>query len=521
VEVEVDGRPLDLGAPKQRALLALLLSRADHVVSVDTLVEELWAGEPPAAATGSLQAYVSNLRRLLEPRRASRAPATVLVTRAPGYVLRTEAAAFDVREFATLTERAREALAGGRADAAVVDLDAALALWQGDAYADVSDARWVQAEVARLDELRLAAVEDRAEALLESGRHPLVVADLDAHVTAHPLRERARRLLALALYRSGRQADALSALRTAREHLADELGVDPGPDLRDLEVAILRQDPELSRDARRTPSPRALAPVVDPPGRDARPAAPFVGRAEALRVLADAMATATATRVVLVDGDPGIGKTRLVEAFAGAVDVPALWGRSPEHEVAPPLWPWEQVLAALARTRPDLEPPAEVRMLLDHREQEPAFDAAGARLRLYEAIGTHLRAAAPVVVVLDDLHWADTASLRLLVHLAMTPAPAGVHVLATYRRHEAAGLGEALAGSATAVLGAVNGHLGEAALALGDVDVARDLLTDAVGTLDRAGSPYWSTRARLALAKCSPNGAREARLVNLTRKDTP
>src|SRR4051794_9141854 len=438
VEVVVDGSPVDLGPPKQRALFALLLAGADRVVSVDALTERLWAGEPPPRASASLQAYVSNLRRILEPNRAAGTTATVLVTRAPGYLLRTTEMFVDVREFADLVARADARLAADDAAGALSDLDDALGLWRGEPYADVREADWADLEVTRLDELRLSAVEQRARALLDLGRPQAAVADLEALVTTHPLRERSWELLAVALYRCGRQADALTALRTAKERLADELGIDPGRELQQLELAILRQDPQLQ------PPTAAPAPSVAAVA-SSRDDALFVGRSEALAALADARDAARSgrTTVVLVEGEPGIGKTRLVERALESVGMRSAWGRCPQHEVAPALWPWEQVLAELGL------PPGEVATLLAARP-DTEYDAAGARIRLYDAIARRLADAAPLAVVLDDLHWADTASLHLLVHLADTLPDASLLVLATYRRHEADHLTNVLAALARA-----------------------------------------------------------------------
>src|SRR4051812_19033307 len=427
VEVVVDGSPVDLGPPKQRAVFALLLAGADRVVSVDALTERLWAGEPPPRASASLQAYVSNLRRILEPNPAPGTTATVLVTRAPGYLLRTTEMFVDVREFADRVARADARLAADDPAGALSDLDDALALWRGEPYADVRDADWADLEVTRLDELRLSAVEQRARALLTLGRPQAALTDLEAQVVTHPLRERSWELLAVALYCCGRQADALHALRSARDRLADELGIDPGPDLQQLEVAILRQDPQLH------PAPPAPAAVAASTLTSRGPAndAPFVGRTEALASLAEARDSARTgrTTVVLVEGEPGIGKTRLVERALESAGMPTAWGRCPQHEVAPALWPWEQVLAEIGMTADD------VAMLLARRS-ETEYDAAGARIRLYDAIVRRLADAAPLVIVLDDLHWADTASLHLLVHLADTVPDASLLVLATYRRHE-------------------------------------------------------------------------------------
>lgn len=245
VEVLIDGQLVDLGPPVQRALFGLLLSRIDQPVATDTVIDELWSGHPPAAAITSLRAYVANLRRVLEPGRAPRAPALVLRTRSPGYLLDSRGVEFDVRRFTQHATAGRTAL--GRADPrqAMDEFNAALRLWRGQAYADMSDASWAVPVVAQLEELRLAVVEAQCEAQLALGQHHDAVAELDLHVRTHPLREHGCELLALALYRAGRQAEALGVLRATRVRLAQELGLDPGTALQRLEREILTQDPAL------------------------------------------------------------------------------------------------------------------------------------------------------------------------------------------------------------------------------------------------------------------------------------
>jgi DNA-binding SARP family transcriptional activator len=245
VETVVAGRPADLGPPRQRALFALLLTRMDQPVAIDAVIEDLWSGDPPAAAMTSLRAYVSNLRRVLEPDRPPRAPATVLRTRAPGYVLDSRGVDVDVRRFAEHAATGRMALSRGNSTRAVAEFEAALGLWRGKAYADVCDAEWAAPEVARLEELRLTVVEARCAAQLQLGEHHSAVAELEMHVRANPLREHGCELLALALYRAGRQAEALGMLRITRARLADELGIDPGVVLQRLEQDILTHAPAL------------------------------------------------------------------------------------------------------------------------------------------------------------------------------------------------------------------------------------------------------------------------------------
>jgi DNA-binding SARP family transcriptional activator len=236
IEVERDGAPVALGGPKPRALLAVLALDPGRVVSVDALVEALWPGEQPETAAHAVQVYVSQLRKALGP---------VIATRAPGYQLELAPERVDAPRFSRLTQEGRAALEGGDPTAAESALREALALWRGPALADFVYEPFAQTEIARLEELRTVAVEERIEADLALGRHAELVSELEALVQAQPLRERPRAQLMLALYRSGRQADALASYRAARETLVEELGIDPGPELRELEAAILRQDDSL------------------------------------------------------------------------------------------------------------------------------------------------------------------------------------------------------------------------------------------------------------------------------------
>ena len=245
VEAVVGGRLVDLGSPKQRALLTLLVSRVGRPVAVDVLLEQLWAGDPTPVAMTSLLVYVSNLRRGLEPDRAPRAPAVVLRTHAPGYLLDGPSVDVDVHRFSGHATAGRKAWGRGDPQRALSEFEAGLALWRGQAYAEVADAAWVAPEVARLEELWLSVVQGRCAALLALGAHEVAVAELEAHVQAHPLGEHGCELLALALYRAGRQADALAVLRATRRRLAEELGIDPGTALQRLERDILTHAPTL------------------------------------------------------------------------------------------------------------------------------------------------------------------------------------------------------------------------------------------------------------------------------------
>jgi DNA-binding SARP family transcriptional activator len=245
LEAVVGDRLVELGAPKQRALLALLVSQVGQPVGVDLMREALWAGPPPPSAVTSLQAHVANLRRVLEPQRAPRTPATVLRTHPPGYLLDSRVVDVDVRWFGERARAGRQAWDRGDPQQALAEFEAGLALWRGPAYAEMANADCVAPEVARLEELRLSVVEGRCAALVAVGAYEVAVAELKAFVQAHPLREYGYELLSLALYRTGRQADALAVLRDLRTRLAEELGIDPKPALQQLEREILNQDPAL------------------------------------------------------------------------------------------------------------------------------------------------------------------------------------------------------------------------------------------------------------------------------------
>jgi DNA-binding SARP family transcriptional activator len=444
IEATVADRPVDLGAPKQRALAALLVSRVGQPVAVDLILDTLWADRPPASPMASLQAYVANLRRLLEPDRPPRAPATVLRTSPRGYLLDGGAVDVDVSRFTDHATAGWQAWDRDDPRRALREFEAALALWRGQAYEDVAGALGVAPDVARLEELQLAVFEMRCAALLAVGAHARAVAELGAFMKAHPLREYGCELLSRALYRSGRQAEALDALRTIQVQLTEELGLDPSPNLQQLKVEILNQAPTLDWQptAEHPPPP---APEADPDGDV------FVGREPVLAQLTEALAAARAGRgrVAAVSGEPAVGKTRLLRRFADLAGVPVLWGTCPEHVTAPPLWLWEQVLRAAGDAFPQRPVPALVGELLEGPEQsDGAEGATTATLRCFEAIVHYLTGAArtePLVVVLDNLHRADPCSLRLLAHLAESVAASRLLLVVSYRSDEAPVLAETLA----------------------------------------------------------------------------
>ncbi len=464
LQVRDEGRPLALGRPKQRAVLAILLLDAGRVVPLDRLVEELWGRQAPPQALASVQAYVSHLRRLLEPRRPPGTPAQVLVSQAPGYRIVVPDDDLDAARFQGLAREGHALLQAGEAARAAETLTDALRLWRGPVLADFPDALFVQAERARLADLRLTALEDRLTADLAIGRHALVVAELERLTAEHPFHERLQALYMTALYRCGRQVEALQAHERFRTRLRDELGLDPGPALQDLGRDILRQAPHLDWTADAgpgtgpAPRARAVAPAPSPaaPAAATSSAVPpgVVGREAELRVVERALADAAdgRGRLVLVAGEPGIGKTRLAEEAARrarAAGVTVAWGRSDPDAGAPAFWPWIQLFrelvadptaeplrTALAPHAADLAPL--LPELADGPQQPaaPVLDPEASHFRLYRAATRALVGLATdrrLLLVLDDLQWADAASHRLLTHLAAPLPDAPIVVVATYR----------------------------------------------------------------------------------------
>jgi DNA-binding SARP family transcriptional activator len=435
-----DARVLDLGTPKQRALVAALALSGGRAVAVDVIVDLLWGDAPPAGVAGTLQAYVSGLRRVLEPDRPPRAPATVLVTAPPGYALRLSPGALDAERFEKLVDEQHRlvqllsphgppVLSADDLTACTVALEEAVGLWRGSPYTELDDAPQAVAERTRLEELRMVALEDRAVAELALGRHATVAADLEAMTAEHPLRERLWGLRALALTRAGRQADALQVLREVRDVLDEELGIEPSVELRELQTAVLRQDPTLEWVA--PPRQPGVPLVPSRPASEPAPEAvtsgpdwPMVGREADLAALAEAWdrARGGVTTYAVLTGEPGIGKSRLAAELAGVAlrdGASVCVGRCTPDDVAPPLWPWGQVLEGLGAELP-----------VTDDEDDAAQFAAFARI-----VGTVRDATRdrPVLVVLDDVHWADPCSLRVLRLLVETVTDDRLLVVVTWR----------------------------------------------------------------------------------------
>lgn len=449
---EVDGPsgPVPLGATKERLLLALLALRANEVVSTAQLIDGLWGEDPPRSATKTVHAHVSRIRRLLG---AAGLP-DVVVTREPGYLLAAEPDAIDSVRFERHARAGRRALATGDAETAERELASGLALWRGDALADCrADSEAIAARAVRLDELRLSAIEDHVNAQLALGRHAAVVGDLESWLAQHPLRERMWCALMIALYRSQRQADALRAYQRAR-HALVELGVEPTAELRELEVAILQSDSSLDLETGR-PTAAASASARLLGWATSGPA--FVGRDPELDALTGLWHRARGGehQIVLISGEPGIGKTRLaaeVAVLAQGEGARVLYGRCDEG-LAVPYQPFVEALRTylescgddelarglgrypgeLVRLVPELAP--RVSNLAPPLRSDPATE----QYRLFEAVVEWLAAAVdrtPIVLVLDDLHWAAQPTVLLLRHVMRSEHAGRFMVLATYRHSE-------------------------------------------------------------------------------------
>ncbi|MEV4132091.1 BTAD domain-containing putative transcriptional regulator [Dactylosporangium sp. NPDC049742] len=500
LEVVGESGPVDTGTPKQRAVLAMLTMQPGRTVSVQRLIDELWSDEPPERAIASLQAYVSRLRRALEPGRTARDRSTVLVSRAPGYQLMVPADAVDAARFAAAVEQART---GTDPAVALQVLTDALHLWRADPLPELGDSPLARAERGRLQELRLIAVEERSEALLRLGRAAEVAYLSESALAEAPYRERLWGQLMLALYRSGRQAEALAAYGRARAGLVDELGIEPGPALQQLEQDILRQAPHLAEPVSATPtsgapmstrpgpaeavSTPAAADISDmsdlPPqggaaeqsdsgaGRDADDGG-LVGRDAELRTVQELLTSTAAGRgrLLLVSGSPGIGKSALLRELAARATGLVGTGTGVDGEAPPVFLPWAQILRAVAAApgaadalatafAPYGNLPAVLDPTLSEALPLPAAERIAdpelARSRLYQGIVDGLCRLAthrPLVLVVDDAHWLDAPSTVLLTMFAKAVRRSAVLLAVGYREAElapeaplAGALGELLA----------------------------------------------------------------------------
>lgn len=476
LRVTVGGDRQEITQRRERNVLAVLVAQRSAAVSADRLVAEVWGIKAPAQALGSLQVAVARLRKILEPGRPARAPATVLVSSAGGYRLDLPEPDVDVWDFDRRATAVIAAVGGASEgpDEPRMRLEmatAARSVWLGEPYPDC-DPESVLREADRLTGLYLVVEEIRAQALLDLGQAGRAASELAELLPGNPYRERLWALAALAHYRCSRQDQALDTLRELRRRLADDLGIDPAPETAAMERAILAQDPALrafgdGSDRSRVTAPSDTADAADRHGATADPPtfpspAPVtetarhaetgepsigsIGRDAALntvRALVGGLGSRSEAGFLVISGEPGIGKSRLVQdlaELAKADGALALVGRC-HADFAPALWPWLPVVRTLAGDRAKADPADPLTPVLAGSTalNDRVDTEAGGLLRLFDAVGMLLSGMAterPLVVVLEDLHWADATSLRLLAHLATTGVAGTVLVVATIRTGE-------------------------------------------------------------------------------------
>ncbi|MFJ5551169.1 BTAD domain-containing putative transcriptional regulator [Streptomyces sp. NPDC093225] len=548
--VEVDGQPTDTRGRLARMVLVQLLLARGAVVPTDRIVERLWPNRVPPSAQASLHAYVARLRRTLEPARAPRTPARLLVSAPYGYALDAERDAVDAWVFEDRV--AAGSTAGLPAHLAAEHLSRALAGWGGQPYAEFADEPWTAGERTRLEEVRRTARERLAAAQLRCGQAAQALADARALTGEQPLHEEGWRLLALALWARDRQGDALTALRQARRVLGEELGVDPGPALLELEQGLLNQRLDLLHRETGAPAtaapatasvhlqtapapssaataasahpatPRAAAAAGEPAAAEELrpPADPTVlttdrllGRDGELARLASAADRARAGRsqVVLVSGEAGIGKSSLLEAALGQLPAQgwlSAFGQCPESEGAPPGRAWFDMLPRLAQAAPPGPYADELAALLAPGTADdpgPADGSPARRFRLHKALLGWLRDTArrqPLALFMDDLHRGDQESLELFLLCAENLRDVPLLLVGSFRTGE---------GDLTAALARLAAHA-PVRLVLGglaDTEAKALLRRAAAGMSDRAaaalaeragGNPFYLRESSLLLA---------------------
>ncbi|BCY07218.1 BTAD domain-containing putative transcriptional regulator [Actinoplanes sp. L3-i22] len=404
--------------PRQQAyLLALLLARPGRPISTSELVDLIWEGDAPASALNVIHKYVGSLRHVLEPGLAPREAGSHLLRRGSGYLFEAGPGTVDLEIFRRLVARADADLAGDRPEPALDHYVAALEMWRGPAGDGLTGGADATAIFAGLDDEFFEACGKAAGLAVSAGRPERVLAPLSLAASMAPLHEPVQTGLVTALGAAGRTADALALFAAVRTRLADELGISPGAALQQAYLRVLDQSV--------MPPAVAAAPEPEPAG--------LVGRAGELAQLDRAMAAATAggSSLVLVRGEPGVGKTALLEAAAeraGKAGALVAWGRCLEGDGIPTMWPWAQVVDTIHGRRP-----AGARA---DWPIGPSIDT-GTRFRLFEQVAALVAGASaerPIMIVVDDLHWADVASLDLFGHLA-AELPSGTVLVGALRDH--------------------------------------------------------------------------------------
>ena len=502
--------PVEIGPRKQRAVLAALLLAQGRVVSTDRLVDVVWGDDVPASATASLQVYISNLRRALRSGAGEASMASsvsqLIVRQPPGYYLDVAAEDIDVAVFTAGCARAAAAIEAERWDDALAEAEAALDLARGGLLDDMADAEWIREDAARLAEMHAECLTNKVISLLALGRVAAALADVSRLREFDPLGDRGCRLQMLALYRAGRSAEALEIYARHARMLDHELGLEPGPELRVLQTAVLRQAPELAgwprspewSGAAVLSQPQAIgaaAPVVDDP---VLRGATLVGRSRELARAKDILGrvTAGATRWLVLSGPPGIGKTRLAEEIAGLASAgggDVVWVSCPDERATPPWWPMRHLVRALGADADDvLEVP-------QHADPDTA------RFFVYERIQRLLEGTPRVrAVVIDDVQWSDTASASCLAYIAGALRDHPVLVIVTVRDGEHTP--EVARLLSTVARGEDNRHIEVPALSSADVaTLANQVAEEAVTAAEAAelavrtgGNPFFvSEYARL------------------------
>ncbi|WP_155293087.1 BTAD domain-containing putative transcriptional regulator [Rhodococcoides fascians] len=433
-----DGRPIDLGPRKQRAVLAALLADSGRVVSTDRLIDVLWQGNAPSSAMASLQAYISNLRRAL---RVDPAAASVIVRQPPGYVLDIDDQHIDRAAFLTEAESARQHVQAAQWEQALTIADRALARVRGPFLEDLRDEHWVEVEAAAFEEVHTECRETRITALLAAGRVAPALVDAAALCHQYPLRDRTCWLRMLALHRAGRSTEALETYRDHAARLDDELGLDVGTELASLHTAILRHDPGLAAWPRQpgwSGAERLSIPAspAGPPESTELPAeSTLIGRTTESDMIAGMLDQVRGgeSRWLVLTGPAGIGKTRLAEECdrrTVAISGRSLWARCLEDDGTPAWWPIRQLLRQLGVDADGvLVPPARV---------EPDE----ARFAVYERVTTAIEdsvaefGSGVTTLIVDDVQWADTTSLRCLMHLVAALHRYPVWFVLTLRENE-------------------------------------------------------------------------------------
>ncbi|WP_234810306.1 BTAD domain-containing putative transcriptional regulator [Mycolicibacterium moriokaense] len=432
-----DGAEVDAGPQQQGHVLAVLLARVGHPTSTAELIDAIWGRDPPTSAVNVLHKYIGALRRVLEPALPARGAGSYLSRRGDGYLFTVHPNELDLLRFRNNVGDARTAMADDRLDAALDHYARALELWNGPAGDGFAHGPTASAIFAGLNDEFFDACAAAVD-LAVATRHPeRVLASVRLAAAMAPLHERVQAGLITVLGAAGRQVEALSVYQAVRGRLAEDLGLDPGEALEKAHQDVLQHNVVESR---RSHDPdRADVAILY--------ASPLVGRAEEIKMLEQVVDGALAGRAgsVIVEGEPGVGKTRVLQEIATDSvrrDVLVVWGRSLEREGMPSMWPWVQVVRALIDVLPvaarDEWVNSEIGRLVEPRDgvlSGPLFPDSGTQFRLFEGVVAFLEnvsAARPSVIVLDDLQWADSASLQLFAHLAGR-LPAGIAIIGAMR----------------------------------------------------------------------------------------